>query len=205
MTPQEIQNFYNELGNRLNDLAQRLQAGGIWKRRPWTREVKRVLVELGVARHYQTCAAGVPQGIGNTWGEWLYDVVWLKTNPDAKFFTLAEVGLVAEIEWGSRWEAWEDYQKLHMASEEVDVRLLICNGDRELLNRCEQQLTDQNKGWLLYLRALSPGHVSPGYRSECVNSRCVCLNKGQNGLIPSSLRLPKVDTLSVIGRSEASP
>ncbi len=146
MNQQEIQQFYNELKQRLDDLAQRLQREEIWKRKPWTREVKRVLVELGVARHYQTCAAGVPQGIGNTWGEWLYDVVWLRTDTGAKFFTLTEVGLVAEIEWGSQWEAWEDYQKLHMASEKVEVRLLICNGDQDLLNRCEQQLTDQSRG-----------------------------------------------------------
>ena len=145
MTQQEIQTLCNELGNRLTQLAQSLQRGGIWKRKPWTRAVKRVLVELGVARQYQTCAAGVPQGVGNTWGEWLYDVVWLRTDAGAAFFTLTEVGLVAEIEWGAEWEAWEDYQKLHMASEEVDVRLLICNGDRQLLDRCKQQLNDQGR------------------------------------------------------------
>ena len=146
MNRQEIQHFYEELEQGLNELAQRLQSEGIWKRKPWTREVKRVLVELGVARRYQTCAAGVPQGIGNTWGEWLYDVVWLKTSPGAEFFTLDEVGLVAEIEWGSRWEAWEDYQKLHMASQNVCVRLLICTGDQQLLNQCRQQLVKQNRG-----------------------------------------------------------
>ena len=52
--------------------------------------------------------------IGSSWGGWLYDVVWLRTDSDPLWearWTLRKVELVAELEWYGRDNAWEDYQK----------------------------------------------------------------------------------------------
>ena len=139
MNREELERFHNELEDLLNDLARQSRLTGGWGRKRWNHEVKSQLVRLGVDRGYQTCASGVPIGSGNTWGEWLYDVVWLQADPG---FLVRAVQMVAEIEWGKRWEVWEDYQKLHIAR--ADIRVLVCDHYPGLIDECLQQLTDTN-------------------------------------------------------------
>lgn len=121
----------------LNALAGEAQSVGGWERPVWTHRVKEALVRLGRyhAAEYKTCASGVSRACGNTWGEWLYDVVWLETGPG---FWVQHVPLVAEIEWGTRWQVWEDFQKLPIA--QADVRVLICDQHPGLIADCEQQI-----------------------------------------------------------------
>ena len=69
--------------------------------------VKEELVRLGRCKGYKTCTSGVANKTGNTWGEWLYDVVWLKATDN---FTVCDVPLVAEIEWGNEGDIWDDFQ-----------------------------------------------------------------------------------------------
>ena len=141
MNQQEIEQFYHELEQRLNTLAtqENAQENGEWGSQRWNREIKGVLVRLGAAYGYQTCTTGLPDGIESDWGEWLYDVVWLKATTDPKW-TLHEVGLVAEIEWQGRDDAWEDYQKLHVAK--ADVRVMVYRHHPGLLEECLDQLAN---------------------------------------------------------------
>ena len=145
MTPREIGHVYRELRRRLNALAvqEDAQQNGEWGAPQWNREIKGVLVQLAAAHGYQTCATQtqLPDGIESDWGEWLYDVVWLRTDSDPLWdarWTLRKVGLVAEIEWHGRDDAWEDYQKLHVAK--ADVRVMVYYHHPGLLEDCISQL-----------------------------------------------------------------
>lgn len=119
----------------LNALAGEARSAGGWERPVWNRRVEESLVRLGIMAGYKTCASGVPRASGNTWGEWLYDVTWLETEPS---FWVRRVPLVAEIEWGTRWEVWEDFQKLPIV--QADVRVLICDAHPGLIADCQQQI-----------------------------------------------------------------
>ena len=141
MDQEQIVEFYQELQDRLNALAEQENAPeqGRWRSKRWNREIKGVLVQLGQQRDYQTCAHTLPDGIEATWGEWLYDVAWLTTAPG---FYLQEVGLVVEIEWRNQGDAWDDYQKLHVAK--ADVRLMV-HRHPGLIDECLQQLDNMGR------------------------------------------------------------
>ena len=64
----------SELENVLRKISEERPDEG-WDRKTWTLKVKDALVNLGPAKGYKTCARDVAKAPGNTWGEWLYDVV----------------------------------------------------------------------------------------------------------------------------------
>ena len=53
------------------------------------------------------------------------------------------MGLVAEIEWQKRDDAWEDYQKLHVAK--ADVRVMVYYHHPGLLEDCLKQLDNMDR------------------------------------------------------------
>ena len=103
-----------------------------WDRTTWTLKVKEALVRFGLAKGHKTCARDVAKTTGNTWGEWLYDVVWLKATCN---FDVCDVPLVAEIEWGNTGEVWDDFQKLPIAR--ARVRVLIIDDVSGLLEKLQ--------------------------------------------------------------------
>lgn len=144
MNQQEIVEFYQDLQQRLNALAAQENARerrDEWCSPRWNREIKGVLVQLGQARGYHTCAtqSQLPNGIqSDRQSEFLYDVCWLRVDADP-IWTLHEVGLVAEIEWHGWDRVWEDYQKLHVAK--ADVRVMVYYHHPGRLEDCISQLT----------------------------------------------------------------
>ena len=99
----------------LKDLAQQAAADKGWGKCRWNREVKQQLVSLGSGMDLQTCASvrGLVRGACRPyWGEWLYDVVWLRGdwNGPGGRYRIARVPLVAEIEWGNSGDVWDDSQ-----------------------------------------------------------------------------------------------
>ena len=139
MNRRQIEHLYHELQQRLNALAiqENARENGEWSSQRWNSEIKGVLVQLGRKYGYQICTTGLPDGIKSDWNEWLYDVVWLKADDDSRW-RMHEVGLVAEIEWQGREDAWEDYQKLHVAK--ADVRVMVYYHHPGLLEECLEQL-----------------------------------------------------------------
>ena len=121
-----------ELEAVLHELAKARPHGG-WGNATWTKGVKEGLVRLGRSKGYKTCTSGLAKATGNTWGEWLYDVVWLKATGD---FTVCDVPLVAEIEWGNTGDVWGDFQKLPIAR--TRVRVLIIDHKPGLLEDLQE-------------------------------------------------------------------
>ena len=117
------------------DKLTRARPDGGWGRATWTKGVKEELVRLGRCKCYKTCTSGVANKTGNTWGEWLYDVVWLKATDN---FTVCDVPLVAEIEWGNEGDIWDDFQKLPIAR--AGVRVLICDHKDKLLEELQKHI-----------------------------------------------------------------
>ena len=124
-----------ELEALLNDLAQQAEAEKGWGKDKWTREVKLQLVSRGNGMDLQTCASVrglVPDACRPYWGEWLYDVVWLRGDWPGlgRRYRIACVPLVAEIEWGNSGDVCDDFQKLLVAR--ADVRMMIFDEHHDL-------------------------------------------------------------------------
>ena len=113
----------NTLGAMLNEITRQAvlaeNRGEEWSTREWTRQVISELIRLGIEREYAPCPN--PQ---YRWGEWLYDVIWLRVDED-NIDRVLNVPLVAEVEWGNQDEIWSDFQKLLVAR--ADVRVMIFN------------------------------------------------------------------------------
>lgn len=93
--------------------------GERWSTREWTRRVINALIQLGIEEEYAPCPN--PE---YSWGEWLYDVIWLQVDED-NIDRVLSVPLVAEVEWGNQDEIWSDFQKLLVAR--ANVRVMIFN------------------------------------------------------------------------------
>jgi len=78
-----------------------------WNDSTWTREVKRVVGDIGVKHEFYVCASGWPGVFDN---EWVFDVVWYKNDKDNH---LVSIPLALESEWlrGSNDLKW-DFEKL---------------------------------------------------------------------------------------------
>ena len=88
----------------------------------WTRAINTTLCKIGRQRGCTVGARHVSRD-DRDWGEWLYDVTWLKSNADD---LLIEAPLVVECEWGNLANIDEDFQKLLLARS--TVRLMIFDG-----------------------------------------------------------------------------
>ena len=95
---------------------------------PWggntmaTETVKNKLRQIGQGKFgCYVCASGVPRA---DYGEWLYDVTWLKYDCDGS--SLIDAPLVAECEWGNPGDIDDDFQKLLLAR--ASVRVMIFGG-----------------------------------------------------------------------------
>ena len=130
--------------------------------REWTRAVKTELCEIGSRFDYKVGASGVNNG---GFGEWLYDVTWLKYECERDGLkwpatALIKVPLVAECEWGvdeNLEYIIEDFEKLLLAR--ADVRLMIFDGNqepgsKETADRLARKIrlfdsTEEGDAWLL--------------------------------------------------------
>lgn len=113
----------------------------------WTREIKKRMVSLGQNLGFYTCASGVSDRTVCHWGEWLYDVAWVKyrkqegteTGFDVNDFH--GVALALESEWGDKRDVRDDFQKLVQAK--ADYKVMIWDrfsgfGDRKELESMEE-------------------------------------------------------------------
>ena len=113
----------NTLDAMLNEITRQAvlaeNRGERWSTREWTRRVINALIQLGIAEGHAPCPN--PE---YSWGEWLYDVIWLQVDED-NIDRVLSVPLVAEVEWGNQDEIWSDFQKLLVAR--ANVRVMIFN------------------------------------------------------------------------------
>ena len=88
----------------------------------WNRAVLSKLWEIG---HQFSCGVGARGGrFGADWGEWVYDVTWIRCNEERHHDHLVDVPLVAEVEWSGRFSnVKDDFHKLLLAR--AGVRLMI--------------------------------------------------------------------------------
>lgn len=108
----------------------------------WTRAILTKLCQIG--RNRFGCKVGAEKSkvdkAHRDWGEWLYDVTWLRYDND-RHEHLIDVPLVAECEWAGLRGIRDDFHKLLLAR--ADVRLMIYNGRREGTNRPGSQAIAQ--------------------------------------------------------------
>ena len=116
-TPQEIK---DAIRRGLNSLP---PASGTARKKERTEAIKARLCRIGRQPPFdcRVCAA-LPRG-DRTYGEWLYDVVWLKYHEERDDHPICCVPLVAECEWGTYAHIKEDFQKLLLAR--ATVRVMI--------------------------------------------------------------------------------
>jgi hypothetical protein len=89
-TSPESTNSEAEIKSTLEAVPRSMQG---WTNAMGTAAIKRGLIALGKKKGYTVCASGFPDECET---EWLYDLVWYRTNPPHH---LSEIGLVLESEW----------------------------------------------------------------------------------------------------------
>ena len=93
----------------------------------WNPAVKTELCKIGRKFDCKVCARDVDKA-DRDYGEWLYDVTWLKYEKNARgeLVNLVDAPLVAECEWGNKGDIEDDFEKLLLAR--TGVRLMIFEG-----------------------------------------------------------------------------
>ena len=85
--------------------------------------VKTKLCKIGRCKFgFEVCARNVKEA---NWGEWLFDVTWLKYDGAR---SLIYAPLAAECEWGEREHIYDDFQKLLLAR--ASVLLMVFDGHK---------------------------------------------------------------------------
>ena len=132
----------------------------------WTMKVKQVLTKLGNEKGYKVAV----NGEGCTWGksEWMNDVVWADLNEDELIRTIP---LVAECEWGSEGEVWDDFQKLLIIRADVRALIFECNSRDKassLVEELKQQIEcfESSQGGDEYLFASYAEKGNPPFSAE---------------------------------------
>ena len=93
--------------------------------RIWTKVVLTKLCEIGRGFRFHVCAnKGKVDKANRDYGEWLYDVTWLKYDCN---YRVIDVPLVAECEWGRLENIYDDFDKLLLAR--ALGRLMIFDGN----------------------------------------------------------------------------
>jgi len=91
----------------------------------WTKEVKTAACRIGQSLGYCTAASGVDGsavGPNPHYGEWLYDVCWLKYNDPPEH--LLSAPMVLECEWpNNAFDVRDDFQKLLLAKSDLKVMI----------------------------------------------------------------------------------
>lgn len=77
-------------------------------RTEWTQAITKALLEEGKRAKFKTTGHGNED---KSWGEWLYDVCWLK-HKDSQYDFLQEAALIVEYEFGNAGDIRDDFHKL---------------------------------------------------------------------------------------------
>jgi hypothetical protein len=113
----------------------------------WTKEIKKALLTLGREHGYTICTSGVKAD----WGEWLYDMCWLKHKGDRVYDIPVSVPFIMESEWNTNpEEVIVDFQKLLICK--AKTKLLIFQDNEDLipyLKRAIKQWDDPEGTYLL--------------------------------------------------------
>ena len=103
----------------------------------WTKAVKTALCRIGRGFGYEVGACDVDEK-ERDYGEWLYDVTWLKYAGS----NLVSAPLAAECEWHGEGNVRDDFEKLLLA--QADLRLMIFyGGDRKSSEKIARRLADK--------------------------------------------------------------
>ena len=104
-----VDSWETEITAGLMSIPKRARTGH-WSDPRWTREVKRVVGDIGMKHGFYVCASGSSKLFDN---EWVFDLVWYKNDKDNH---LISVPLALESEWllGFDELKW-DFEKLLVA------------------------------------------------------------------------------------------
>lgn len=133
----------------LDELGKNLQEKGINDNTSWTREIKNTFIELGKKYKLITCVGG--KACESDWGEWLYDISWLKTKDIDGYDVIEKMILAVESEWGIKdEEILEDFQKLLVCNAEMKVFIFQDRKDIiNLLKKTVEIFKESNGNFLL--------------------------------------------------------
>ncbi|MFL9836137.1 hypothetical protein ABS768_01425 [Flavobacterium sp. ST-75] len=107
----------------------------------WTYRIKQLISGLGETYGYQVCTSGF-DGYSR---EWLYDLVWFKSNAEN---SLQTVPLVMECEWNRNFkEIKYDFEKLLLSNS--DYRLMICQTNTNNLFELKSYFKNAVQGYEL--------------------------------------------------------
>jgi hypothetical protein len=107
----------NEIKEILDDIPTIALEDG-YDTRDWTYKIKDRFAELGKARGYEVCYSEKKSNNDkndrslSNWGEWLYDLTWLKGDYPEDWYSVKSCPLILESEWGGYGEIIEDFSKL---------------------------------------------------------------------------------------------
>lgn len=88
----------------------------------WTKAIATKLCKIGKGSDFKYEVGAEVERENRNWGEWLYDVTWLKYDAGC----VVAAPLVAECEWGNLEQIIDDFDKLLLAR--ACVRLMIYDG-----------------------------------------------------------------------------
>lgn len=108
-SPSTIDSWEAEIVAGLRSIPERALSRD-WSDARWTREVKRVVGEIGSRHGFDVCASGWPKLFES---EWVFDLVWYRNDKDNH---LVSVPVVLECEWQLSFDAIKyDFEKLLVA------------------------------------------------------------------------------------------
>jgi len=117
---------------------------------PWTKEIMRVFAQYGKEQGFDVCT----QNDEARFGEWLFDLTYLKGEMVDGTYRLKECPLILESEWGGHTEVIDDFSKLLVANS--SLRIMIY----EAKNKGEQTILEREM--LTLIEEYSPS--TPGVR-----------------------------------------
>ena len=95
----------------------------------WTKRIKDHLGKLGKELGYTVCCSGSAPECQD-YGEWLWDLCWLRYEGAAPHETLADIPIAVECEWGTNFDRsiLPDFQKLIVSR--ARLRVMIFQGEK---------------------------------------------------------------------------
>jgi hypothetical protein len=108
----------------------------------WTREINNIICQIGNDYGYKTCAS---HSNTSDFGEWMYDIIWIKYKYPKVAKGLLRVPLVAECEWGSKINIFEDFEKLLFCKADLKIFIFQAPNDSKkqtLFDELNKEVTE---------------------------------------------------------------
>lgn len=152
----KLQSLPAEIKTALNAVAKKLETAGA-SNGVWTKTIKKALMKVGNDHGYVVCTSGVPKA---DWGEWLYDMCWLKHKKDKVYDIPINVPLIMESEWATNQEEIiVDFQKLLICKAQTKLLIFQDNADLVPYLKKSIKLWDDPAGTYLLAQYDNTRHV----------------------------------------------